>query len=221
MSIGDVLVGPAGKSYRGEAMQARHHVFTLDQYLAQEQMSGGKHEFLDGQVWAMTGGTREHALYAANVSNLLSAKLRNKRCAVHSSDLRIAIKSASLYTYADVTVICGGVKLDPEDRRNETVTNPKVVVEVLSPSTEDYDRGRKLGFYKTVPSLEEVVFVAHDRREIEVVRREKDGSWSRHVSSDGDEARLASLQCTLSVAEVYRDPLATKPRAPKKRARQR
>ena len=83
------------------------------------------------------------------------------------------------------------------------------LVEVLSPSTEDYDRGDKLGNYKQIPSLDEVMFVAHDRREVEIVRRETDGSWSRHVSRDNETVRLISLGCELSVAKLYRDPLAS------------
>jgi Uma2 family endonuclease len=193
-------------------MHARHHVFTVREYIALEAETGVKHEFFAGQVWAMSGGSREHALYSANVSALLTSRLRKKRCAVHSSDLRIAIKSATLLTYADVTVICGRVAIDPEDPKKQTVLNPRVVVEVLSRSTEDYDRGEKLGYYKTVPSLEEVVFVAHDRREVEVVRRERDGSWSRHIARDGEDVRLSSVGCALPVREIYRDPLGRRTR---------
>ena len=202
-------------------MHARHHVFTVHEYLMLEAETGVKHEFVAGQVWAMSGGSREHALYSANVSALLSVKLRNKRCAVHSSDLRIAVKSARLFTYADVTVLCGRVTLDPDDPTKQTVLNPKVVVEVLSPSTEDYDRGEKLGYYKSIASLEEVVFVAHDRREVEVVRRERDGSWSRHVAGDSDDVELASLGCSLPVVEIYRDPLARRPAKNGKRRQRR
>ena len=86
--------------------------------------------------------------------------------------------------------------------------NPKVLVEVLSPSTEAYDRGEKLAHYKQVGTLEEVVLIAHDRREIEVVRREADGTWSQHVAGEGERAHLGSIACDLPVAEVYRDPLA-------------
>ena len=112
-----------------------------------------------------------------------------------------------LGTYADVTVVCGQLELDPQDPKQHTVLNPTVLVEVLSPSTEDYDRGEKLGHYKTIAALREVVFVAHDRREIEIVRRELDGSWSRHVAGQGQCARLAALGTELAVDEVYRDPL--------------
>lgn len=193
-------------------MHARHHVFTVAEYVRLEQETGVKHEMLAGQVWAMAGGSREHALHSANVLARLSNALRGKRCAAHSSDLRIGVPTG-LLTYADVTVVCGRVRFDPVDATKQTVTNPTVIVEVLSPSTEDYDRGDKLGHYKKISSLKEVVFVAHDRREIEVVRRERDGSWSRHVATDGQRVRLSSLGCELSVADVYRDPLKRRARS--------
>jgi len=117
--------------------------------------------------------------------------------------------ATGLGTYADVTVICGKVEFDPEDRKGHTALGPKVVVEVLSPSTEPYDRGEKLAHCKQIPALQGVLFVAHDRREVEIVRREADGSWSRHVAGAGASARLDSLECDLPVNEMYRDPLAT------------
>lgn len=114
-----------------------------------------------------------------------------------------------LATYPDVSVICGKLELDPEDPKRHTAVNPKVLVEILSPSSEDYDRGDKLGHYKQIPSLEEVLLVAHDRREIEIVRREADGSWSREIAREGEVVRVVSLGVELSVGEIYRDPLAT------------
>ena len=198
-------------------MHARHHLFTVADYLLLEAETGLKHEYFAGQVWAMSGGSREHALRSANVSTLLGVALRGKRCAVHSSDLRVSAKATGLLTYADVTVVCGRVQLDPGDPKKHTVTNPCVLVEVLSPSTEDYDRGEKLGHYKGIPSVQEVVLVSHDRREVEIVRREQDGSWSRHIARDGDSVELTSIGCALPVAEIYRDPLARAKARPRTR----
>jgi Uma2 family endonuclease len=199
-------------------MHAAHHAFTVADYLRLERDTRTKHEFLGGHVWAMSGGSREHALYSANVVALLAGALRKKKCAVHSSDLRIGVKEAGLFTYADAAVVCGRVETDPSDPSGHTVTNPRVLVEVLSPSTEDYDRGEKLGHYKKIPALQEVVFIAHDRREVEVVRREADGSWSRHVAASDDDVSLESIACTVSVADIYRDPLA-RPKPRRGRAR--
>ena len=181
--------------------------FSFAEYVNLEEMAGVKHEFLDGQVWAVSGGSPDHAGIASNVNAILVNHLRGRACRVYSADLRVRALATGLGTYADVTVICGNVELDPEDRKGHTALNPRVLVEVLSPSTETYDRGEKLAHYKQIPTLQEVLFVAHDRHEVEVVRREPDGSWSRHVAVSGVSVRLASLECDLSVDEIYRDPL--------------
>jgi Uma2 family endonuclease len=187
--------------------QAVHHRFSFEEYLRLEEDSATKHEFVGGNVFAMAGGTPEHAAITANVARLLGNALEREPCRVFSPDLRVRVAATGLATYPDVTVICAQVEVDAADPKQHTVLNPKVIVEVLSPSTEDYDRGDKLGNYKRIPSLEEVMLVAHDRREVEVVRREADGSWSRHIARANEAVRLASIGCDLSVAEIYRDPL--------------
>jgi Uma2 family endonuclease len=121
--------------------------------------------------------------------------------------LRVRSKATGLGTYADVTVICGEVELDPEDPKQHTALNPRLIVEVLSPSTEEYDRGSKLDHYKTIPSLVEVVLVAHDKRQVEVIRREDDGSWSKHLFAETARVRLAALGVELALDEIYHDPL--------------
>jgi Uma2 family endonuclease len=185
-----------------------HHRFTFDEYLMLEEDSGVKHEFAEGQVWAMSGGTPEHAAVAGNLLTLLNVQLSGKKCRVFTSDLRVRVTATGLGTYPDVSVVCGRLELDPEDAKRHTIVNPRVLVEVLSPSTEGYDRGEKLRHYQQLLSVEEIVLVAHDRPEVEVVRREADGTWSRHVARAGEVAKLASVDCDLPVAEVFRDPLA-------------
>jgi Uma2 family endonuclease len=182
--------------------------FTFWEYLQLEEIAAVKHEFVNGQAWAMSGGSPEHAGIALNISVLIGNALRGKPCRAFSSDLRVRVSATGIATYPDVTVVCDSLELDPEDRKGHTVLNPTVLIEVLSPTTEDYDRGEKLGQYKLIPSLKEVVLVAHDRREIEIVRREHDGSWAREIASEGGIVRLRSLGCDLPVADVYRDPLA-------------
>jgi len=183
--------------------------FTFEDYLRLEEDSAVKHELLDGEAWAMAGGSPEHAAIICNLGTLLNLALRGQRCRVYTTELRVRAKATGLATYPDVTVVCGGLERDPEDRSGHTVINPRVVVEVLSPSTEAYDRGEKLAHYQTIPSVAEIVLVAQDVREVEVVRREANGTWSRQLAVAGQAARLASLACELDVAEVYRDPLAT------------
>lgn len=182
--------------------------FTFDEYLLLEEIAEVKHEFLDGEVWAMAGGSPEKASIIGNVTTLLNVQLRGQRCRVHTTELRVRVKATGLGTYPDVTVVCGRLEHDPDDRTGHTAINPCVIVEVLSPSTEEYDRGEKLSHYQTIPSLEEIVLVAHDRHEIEVVRREATGTWSRHIAGAGQTARLTSIMCDLALVEVYRDPLA-------------
>ena len=135
--------------------QAAHHQFTFLDYLRVDEDSGVKHEFLDGQVWAMSGGSPEHAAVAANVIALLGNALRGKPRRVYSSDLRVRVKATGLATYPDLTIVRGRLEVDPEDPKGHTAVNPKVLVEILSPSTEAYDRGDKLTHYQTIESLVE------------------------------------------------------------------
>lgn len=188
--------------------QAVRQRFTVDEYLIVEEQGEIEHEFLDGQVWAMAGGSPEHAAIAANLAALFTTALRGQRCRVFSADLRVRILATGLATYPDLTIVCERLEPDPADRSGHTVTNPRVVVEVLSPSTEDYDRTEKLGHYRQVPSLAEIVLVAHDRRAVEVVRRGADGAWTREQVTGDGVARLTSLGCGLPLTEVHRDPLA-------------
>jgi len=188
---------------------AHHHRFTFEEYVQLVDDKAMKLEFLDGQIYAMSGGTPEHAGVTTNVSVLLSAALRGKPCRVYSPDLRVRARATGLATYVDVTVVCGQLELDPDDPKKHTALNPVVLVEVLSPSTEHYDRGEKLDHYKAIPSVQEVVFVAWDQRRVEIVRREANGNWTAHVSRDDETARVQSLECDLPLSEVYRDPLPT------------
>jgi Uma2 family endonuclease len=187
-------------------MVARPHTrYTRAEYVALERCSNVKHEFLDGTIYAMSGGTREHAAYAGNVIALLHAALRGRPCTVPTSDLRIRVLETGLETYPDVSVVCGKADMDADDPH--ALSNPIVLVEVTSPSTEEYDRGEKLQHYQRIASLREVVFVSHRERLVEVLRREADGSWSRHEARRGGATKLESIGCELPVDEVFRDPL--------------
>jgi Uma2 family endonuclease len=188
-------------------MVAKPHArYTRAEYIAFERAANAKHEYLDGAIYAMAGGSREHAAIAGNVIALLNAAIRGGPCAVHTSDLRIRVVDTGLETYPDVSVVCGSAEADSEDPH--VVLNPVVLVEVTSPSTETYDRGEKLQHYQRIPALHEVVLVSHREKLVEVVRHEADGSWSRHEARVGGTIKLISLGCDLSVDEIYRDPLA-------------
>jgi len=186
--------------------QAARQRISFEEYVRIEAMSAIRHEWLDGSVWAMAGGTPDHAAVAVNVSTQLATQLRGRPCRVYGSDLRLRVRATGLATYPDVTVICGRVQFDQRDSSRTTAVNPRLVVEVLSPSTEVYDRGEKLEHYKKVPGLEEILLVAHDARRVDVWRRHK-GGW-RCTRVETGVAELVSVGCELSIAETYRDPLA-------------
>lgn len=187
--------------------QLARQVFTFAEYLTLEEDSGIKHEFLDGVVYAMSGGSPAHAAIAANLIRLLGAALEGRRCRVFTADLRVRVRETGLGTYPDVSVVCDQLEMDPDDPKGHTVVNPALVCEVLSPSTEGYDRGEKLAHYKRVPSLREVVLVAHDDRRVEVWRRAGD-RWLQLGFGAGERVTLESLGCAIAVDEIYRDPLA-------------
>ncbi len=180
--------------------------YTRAEYIAFERSSGTRNEFFDGVIYAMAGGSREHALYAANVIALLGAALRTKPCSVHTADLRIRIESTGLDTYPDVSVVCGHVERDPDDEH--AITNPVLVVEITSPSTAEYDRGDKLVHYQHIPSLREILLVDHREKLVEVHRRQADGSWRRYEARSGT-LELESVDAEVLVEEIYRDPLAS------------
>jgi len=179
--------------------------FTFQEYLDLEERSQVKHEFLDGVVWAMAGGSPDHAAIAANVIGLLTVAVRDRPCRVFTSDLRVRVKGTGLGTYPDVTVVCGPLQTDPDDPSGHTIVNPSVVVEVLSKSTEQYDRGEKLGHYQRVETLKEIVLLAHDEQRAEVWRRDGE-RWTLDVCRAEDPVKLPSLGCELSLSELYRDP---------------
>lgn len=179
--------------------------FTFAEYLRLEASSPAKHEFLDGHVWAMAGGTPEHAAIAANLIGLLKALLRGRSCRVYTSDLRVRVTATTLGTYPDITVICGKLETDPEDAAGNTAVNPKLIIEVLSPSTEEYDRSEKLSHYKKIAALEEVVLVAHEEQRLEIWRREG-RRWTLEVVKTG-AALLRSIDAELDIAAVYENPL--------------
>jgi Uma2 family endonuclease len=188
-------------------LASRRPVVTFDEYCSIEADGPTKHEYLDGQAWAMAGGSRQHAAICANVLGLLATHLRGKPCQAHTSDLRVRVLATGLATYPDASVICGKAELDPQDRLGHTVTNPTVLVEVLSPSTEEYDRGDKLGHYQRIEALREIVLFAHDGRRADVFRRSDDGQWIHQLVTEGDVC-LESVPCVLPLADVYADPLA-------------
>jgi Uma2 family endonuclease len=183
------------------ATPAGLHRYTFADYLAFEEGSNTKHEFLDGEIYGMAGGTPEHAALSVAVSSLLLSQLRGGPCRVFSSDLRVRARATGLATYPDVTVVCGELERDPESPT--TLVNPRVVVEVTSDGTEAYDRGRKLEHYRGIPSLVAVVIVSHRAQAVEVWERTADDTWRCRAFGPGQIAHIDALHARLPVDEVY------------------
>jgi Uma2 family endonuclease len=185
----------------GVPSRLHHHSF--QDYLAVEEISTVRHEFLAGEIYAMAGGSVLHAALSAAVLASLHAQLAG-RCRVYSSDLRIRVRSTGLASYPDVTIVCGTVETDPESAG--TVVNPTAVVEVLSPGTIDYDLGEKFEHYRQIPSLKAVVYLWQDRRQIEIRERMTEGAWRPgRLAGTGETATIEGLGCGLGVDALYAD----------------
>ncbi len=189
-----------GVRYASTMRNLARHRYTWGDYLAFEEAGGAKHEYLDGDIFAMAGGTPEHALIAANVAGQLGTQLRGKPCKRYTSDLRVRVAATGLATYPDVSVICGKPHLEPKS--TTTVLNPTVLVEVLSPSTEEFDRGEKFDHYRRIPSLKGYVLVAYRERRVEVFRR-RGQRWTRTEARSGESVPLEAIRCSLDVDGVY------------------
>jgi Uma2 family endonuclease len=185
-----------------DAMPAPAHRirYTYGEYLALEASSNVKHEFLDGQIYAMAGGTPEHAALAAAVIGLLFGDLRGGACRAYDADLRVRTPTG-LATYPDVTVVCGPSQRDSGDA--QAVINPILIVDVLSRSTEEYDRGDKFEHYKSLATLKQYVLVSSRERTIDVWTRQIDRAWTAETMRDGQVASLASVGATLAVRDLY------------------
>ena len=178
---------------------------TYAEYLAAEQVSPVKHEYLRGEIFAMAGGTIEHSRLAGNLIAALCNALAGRPCNVFTSDLRVRILATEKATYPDVTVVCGKVERAPDD--DQAAINPILIAEVFSDGTEAEDRGDKFAHYRRIPSLCDDVLVSQKERRIEVYHREGD-HWILTEAGPGAVAQVASFGVSLSVDDVYRDPTA-------------
>ena len=183
------------------SVQAKQ-LISVEEYLAMERAAQDKHEYLNGEVFAMSGASYNHTLIAINVARELGMQLKKRPCTVHSADLRVKVSPTGLYTYSDVVVVCGEPQFD--DQMKDTLTNPILIVEVLSESTKSYDRGDKFAHYRSIPSFMEYVLIAQDTPHGEHFIRRPDKSWSLYEKDAlEDTVELASIGCTLSLADVY------------------
>lgn len=173
------------------------------EYLTAERTSPAKHEFVNGEVVAMAGGSPAHNLLSVNLGRRLAELVSAKPCVVLSSDQRIHVPATGLFAYPDVSVVCDRPLLHPDD--DHTVTNPRVIVEVLSDSTEGYDRGAKFAHYQSIPSLDEYVLVSSKERRVEHYRRQSNThQWLLTVyTAEADEIAFPALGGAVRMRDVY------------------
>lgn len=174
---------------------------SIEAYLDLDRRSSEtRYEYIDGYVRMLAGGTPDHAKIAANVIGVLYGILEGSSCSVYTSDVRVCL-AETRYVYPDVSV-----SYDARDQeQEEMIQYPCLIVEVLSPSTEAYDRGRKLAFYRQCPSIREYVLVDSQRQTVEVFRREKNTFWTYHAFGPGDDVELASLGVRFPLVKLYRN----------------
>lgn len=177
-----------------------------EQYLAMERATETKSEFLGGKVCAMGGASRQHNKIVVNTLSALRPQLRRRPCEIYPSDMRVKVAATGLYTYPDISLVCGQIQV--EDSQQDTLLNPQVIIEVLSKSTAAYDRGEKFEHYRKIPSLAEYLLIAQERCLVEHFTRQADGRWLlAEASSLQDVIDLSSVGCKLALADVYEDVL--------------
>ena len=178
------------------------HYYTDEEYLTIDRAAATKSEYLDGVICARGGATARHVQIVANVARELGNQVRDKPCVVYSTDLRVRVSPGGLYAYPDVVVVCG----DPVfiDGELDTLTNPLLIVEVLSNSTKNYDRGEKFERYRSIAGLREYLLIAQDNVHIEGHVRQNEGAWLlRETNRMSDTIDLTSLGRRLPVTEIY------------------
>jgi Uma2 family endonuclease len=177
--------------------------WTRDLYLEFERTSEVRHEFVGGEIYAMAGASRTHTLIGWNIGGSLFLQFGDRQCEAHQNDLRVRVSATGNYHYPDIVVVCGEPQL--EDDAFDTLLNPIVIIEILSPSTKDYDRGTKFNDYRQIATLQEYILVNQDKPHLERYLRQPSGDW---LLTDivGLEAilRLPSIECKLALADVYK-----------------
>ncbi len=175
--------------------------WTVEEYLAFERASEEKHEYLAGEVYLMAGASENHNLIVANLIITIGIQLRNRPCRIYPSDMRVRVFNAN-YAYPDVTVVCSTPEF--EDAEVDTLLNPALIIEVLSPSTEQYDRSKKFQNYRTLDSLQEYILISQDAPRIERYLRQENGQW---LFSDAalleSTVEITSIGCSLPLSDVY------------------
>jgi Uma2 family endonuclease len=175
---------------------------TPEEYLEFERKADERHEYFNGEIFAMSGAKRNHNKIATNISGLIWQHLKGKDCESYSNDMRVFVPKTGLYTYPDVVVVCGEPKF--QDKVFDTLLNPTLLIEVLSESTESYDRGKKFQHYRSIESLREYVLVSQDEARIEKYLKQGDGFWVLSEAFGLDaKIKFDSIDCEIALSEVF------------------
>ena len=183
---------------------AKFNYVSPEAYLAAERLATEKHEYFKGEVIAMSGASRAHNVIAKNINTLVLPFLKGKPCDMFGSDLRLHIPENTLYTYPDFSIICG--KLETTDEEDDTVIKPSAIVEILSKSIKDYDRGTKFMLYRSIPSLQEYITIDSLSVNVEIYTRQEINSWRlTEFKQLSDSFTLSSINFTIQLNDVYED----------------
>jgi Uma2 family endonuclease len=176
--------------------------YTPAEYLKFEETSEARHEYLVGRIYELAGASLNHNQIVINLIRKLPAMLRGKPCRVFGSDMRVLVKASGAYTYPDVTVVCGEIELAAG--RDDTITNPSVIVEVLSNATADYDRGRKFDLYRAIKTLQAYMLVDQNRAHVGLFHRLPDNTWELQTfEAMSDKLRIKPISCALTRKPIY------------------
>ncbi len=178
--------------------------FTVEEYLEMENASDEKHEYYQGEIFAMSGAKQEHIVVSVNLLTSLKNNLKGKPCRPHNNDMRVYIPQNTLFTYPDVSIVCGEPEYLNDDEFN--LLNPSVIFEVLSPSTKSYDRGDKFKLYRAIPTLREYILIDPDKINIEAYYINGDNEWAlRELNDISASLTIKTVDITLPLADIYED----------------
>ncbi len=185
------------------ALAQRHPIFSVEDYLDFERVQSERHEFLDGNVYAMAGESPRHSTICFNLYSIIGSQLRGKRCRGYSPNMKVSTNEKGLFSYPDLAIVCGEPKY--HDKKSDVLINPTVIFEVLSPSTEHYDRGEKfLRYVNGIESLTDYILISQNNPAIEHFQKQSNGEWEK-TEIEGIESilRVASIECEISLSELY------------------
>ncbi len=185
------------------ALAKKYPIFSVEDYLDFERVQTERHEFLDGSVYAMAGESPSHSTICFNLAGIIHNQLRGKRCRGFSPNMKIATNEKGLYSYPDLAIICGTPTF--YDQKSDVITNPTVIFEVPSPSTESYDRGEKfLRYTNQIETLQDYILISQDKPSIEHFTKQQNGGW-QSTETEGLEAilKIDSIECEIVLAELY------------------